>query len=409
MSDALADIIERYSTCEQLIQDGIWQGSIYDREEIVPREARAWIWKTITNDFRPKVLLVSVPANHTALETPTNFKSSKVDPQNNLRKLTPNWVSTNSQHPLVTTNPEQDVMANSTFMSMKETLELIDLDLSRLLIHEIFRSELVRSEMELLMYSYLLENQSRNYRGELQFAYKQGFHEILAVIYLQLHGEQEVASSRDTLLNILSIYTHLMNQVAPIFYDEENLIQWDDQMLGEIMKLTVPNLYHIFFTDKKHSNLIWLIRWTRLLFLRELPWNTVLLIWDHLLTMKTRLIGYMACLVFMIILCNYKEIHELDPNECDDIIEFMLHLKGKPSTTRVISSVELCIIAGQISDLWYAKDFFEMKRIISTFLFVHFNVPMERLMQNMDPHRTKMEHKLRQRVMRRLPGHHHNP
>lgn len=207
MKDVLQWAIDHYETRDQLLQKGIWKGELY-HDSIFKENSRGWLWKALllcdennncllTDNFKGLDLnqfgLVPVPMladgdnydeNHNA-NVPKRVLHSNVSSSVGIRRLTP--VEAVEKHPLSDDNDKTKGSlskgSDEKPLTLRETLEIIDLDLSRIMLDDIFQEPKVHAQMRQLLYNYLLIHQSEHLQ------YKQGFHEILSVIYLQLyHG-----------------------------------------------------------------------------------------------------------------------------------------------------------------------------------------------------------------------------
>ncbi|KAG0659354.1 hypothetical protein C6P44_003762 [Monosporozyma unispora] len=287
-------------------------------------------------------------------------------------------------------------------MTLQDTLEIIDLDLSRLIIDDIFSDPKVHAEMRQIMFSYLahlsLQRNPINCKLDLKdrkFYYKQGFHELLGILFLQLYDPSSTTESKSYMRNTLFIFEKLMNQVEPVFYSEKALIQWETTTFAEMLEVCAPRLYSKFYNKdsdgqltNKHSNMIWLIRWTRLLFMRELPREGVYIIWDHILTFTFPLKTLISSVIIMIIL-QLNDVLLACDDDMDDLIEIMLHIKDQPSIIG-LNPVELCSMAGNLTEMWHLQNYNDMKLMVDKYL------------KPVDPHRQRMEDKLRLKVQQSL-------
>ncbi|CCH60104.1 hypothetical protein TBLA_0C03000 [Henningerozyma blattae CBS 6284] len=569
-------IIEKYKTKDQLIQQGIWKGEIYNYKyknlSFNNLSIRGWIWKTIilnidnnsdnyfydsnnidilllndkfnNDDFFRVPIIDSNEDNKSSggcgtknsdeedsdiqsLQITNNSCASAKKSKNvgrvrslikkrnltNIRRLTPketplgfdnqnlddgdveNRQSSNrsigfekkspqkNQHHHRHTRSIDSTMHNGenveeedddyeVEMSLKETLEIIDLDLSRLLLDPIFLDDNIHVQMRQLLYNYIvllrngdfswqdkssssgafpLDNPLENFKSK---NYQQGYHEILGLIYLQVyktsvdHGSGNLSSTTELGLsklemrNVFEIYIKLMEQIKPIFYERKRLIRWERTQFQNILQNCNEVVYSKLYpaitnvSNKSgakntktgnYSNLIWLVRWTRLIFLRELPREDVLIIWDHILTFQYPIEIFMACLIILLLLLKFNKISQIDPIvDNDEILELMLHYKlneteGDGSTKKesAINCIELCKIAGNLSELWYYEKYDDMKCICDTFLKIQMGVEMsqyrkeEKAIQELeksqikthlkvDPNRLRLEERLRSRVHERL-------
>lgn len=445
MKDVLQWAIDHYETRDQLVQKGIWKGELY-HDSIFKENSRGWLWKALllcdennncllTDNFKGLDLnqfgLVPVPMltdgdnydeNHNA-NVPKRVLHSNVSSSVGIRRLTP--VEAVEKHPLSDDNDQTKGSlskgSDEKPLTLRETLEIIDLDLSRIMLDDIFQEPKVHAQMRQLLYNYLLIHQSEHLQ------YKQGFHEILSVIYLQLYHGTDLDNT--DLQNVLIIFNKLMNQIEPIFYNEENLINWDKRVFTKIFRICLPDLFSkVFYQPPKtgsgkkknvdhliHSNLIWLIRWTRLLFLRELPLKYVLIIWDHVLTFNYPLDIFIACTIITLLLSIYDELHELvsqgdyeHTNNNDEFVELILHFKKifekEDASKDDEKFLDLCKVTGNLCELWYGKNYDDMRLICHTFINAKFGIKtsdvlsMETAKLSIDPNRQSLENKLRERV-----------
>lgn len=372
--------------------NGIWKGEIYKSVDLEAKNGRGWLWKTLVIDGEGDMNeIIEVPST---IEEQANLrgKTPKEQRQRGVRRLTPVDVK---RHPLNAAERRQFEMAEEEDEStMKEKLEIVDLDLSRLMLDDIFQEQEVHAEMRQVMYNYLI-------RGPGNCPYKQGYHELLGMVYLQLHKKEHANGENRgaQLSNVLSIFEKIMESTS-LFYNEGQLMKWEKRVFRPLLYACCPKIYAVLYCDDNHSNLLWLIRWTRLLFIRELPRDYTLIIWDHLLTFLYPLDTLVACIVVVLLLNNYKVFND-EVEDHDDLVELMLHFNSR--MTSLIDCVELCRMAGKLCDSWYAEDSQSMRSLCDTFLKIKFNVDSE-LEQDrtIDPNRIRIEEKLRRRVKQTL-------
>ncbi|CCD23885.1 GTPase-activating protein GYP6 NDAI_0C02250 [Naumovozyma dairenensis CBS 421] len=445
-------IINKYTAKEELIQNGIWKGELYRAPDRLASSNfnRGWLWKTlassqysesnetqeVTKDLLPVPLITE---KHEEPSENKNVRDKIIDYKRidksfksfkkGIRRLTPKETT---KDPLL--NNQSIALESDGDLSLPETLEIIDLDLSRLMLDDIFQRPKVYAQMRQILYNYLIISRNNtkgmnttdfsSIQGKV-FSYKQGYHELLGLIYLQLYhemdlnkGNRNALSSLDggkenyhgnedvTLMrNCLNIFVKLMNQVAPTFYNEKQLIKWDETQFSQILKVCSPTLHALIYEKdqngrKPHSNLIWLIRWTRLLLLRELPREKVLIIWDHLLTFVYPIDTLMACLIITLLLSLYDRFLALYTNDSDhdDIIELMLHFKDTQPIVD-LDTVQLCQMAGNICELWYNGNLEDMQSICRSFIKLKTGLDET---SPIDPHRLRLEDRLRKSVKKSL-------
>ncbi|QLQ81026.1 hypothetical protein HG537_0E03810 [Torulaspora globosa] len=387
--------IEKFETREKLVLNGIWGGEIYKNANLNGGNGRGWLWKTLVIDGDADVEdPVEVPNLEYNVEGSSPERKVRARKPKSIRRLTPIDVA---RHPLqVSVTDGEAVTDEDDGTCLQEKLEIIDLDLSRLMLDDIFQQDQVHSEMRQLLYNYLLRNQEDS-------SYKQGYHELLGMIYLQLYMDENDdlgASQRKTRLrNALCIFEKLMKHMT-LFYSETRLIQWEEKEFKPILSACCPKLYDIFCSGDNHTNLLWLIRWTRLLFLRELPRDYTLIIWDHLFTDLYPLHTLVACLIVSLLLNNYKLLVE-EVDDHNDLVELMLHFQSR--ITSMVDCIDLCKTAGNLCELWYTQDLDSMALICDNFLKIKFNVDRAHQPEDtIDPNRRRIEQKLRTRVKQTL-------
>lgn len=394
--------IDKYETREELVQQGIWNGELYKTVNITTSNGRGWLWKTVVLDGEGSMnSLVPVPiltgkddGGNAGKGTPRKSSSSV-----GIRRLTPVGII-NNEHPLGESSDNNVFEEDDDHTSLRDKLEIIDLDLSRLMLDDIFHDAEVHAEMRQIMYNFLIRKGSH-----CPSSYKQGYHELLGLIYLQLHEDRQTnTENREMMMkNVLCIFDKLMKQMIVFFYSEKQLIKWDNKEFQPILKTCCPKLHDIICSDGNHTNLLWLIRWTRLLFIRELPRDYTLIIWDHILTFTYPLDTFVASLIVVLLLNNYKVfIEEIEDH--NDLVELLLHYHERSDS--MIDCVELCRMAGNLCELWYIQDINAMRLISDTFLKIRFNVSSniakENNNNNVDPNRRRIEEKLRKRVKQTL-------
>lgn len=403
-ADILPLVIEKYKTREQLIQDGIWKGELYNlnntNSQSIDRVTRGWIWKTLL--LHAELDSNDTPSEHGGIESllpiPENINSNAKDIRplytpikkfsHGIRKLTPKEAVI---HPLNKSAVIQNTNDHN-LLNLEEALDIIDLDLSRLMIDDIFQKKEIHQLMKQLLYNYLVIKAPMNgvLTSNKKYDYKQGYHELLGVVFLELYSEH-----KDEMKNILHIYIKLMNRIEPIFYNEQAIIGWENDCLKNMVKESSPKLFNVLYSlddhERKHNNIIWLIRWTRLLFLRELPMDGVLIIWDHILTFNIPTKILVASLIVTILLHLNKEIIALDPTDHDDIIELLLHLKSRKSM-KELNCINLCKTAGNLAEHWICGNYVGMRHISNEFV----------KSTNIDPNRQRLEDRLRERVRNTL-------
>ena len=444
MSDLVELIIRKYKTKDQLIQEGIWKGEIYKRGIDIPARERSWIWKTLllySDDTQgdnerdifalPGGSLVPIPdtiameaaatitpqlkINTTSVRSPvrTSLSLSPTSPTSPLRQithgvrnLTPREVHI---HPLQDRIHSNDVGSDgdgdNVTMPLRETLEIIDLDLSRLMTDDLFQDPEIRQTLQLLMFNYLLRvnDDCKHPAAEQLYRYRQGFHEILGIVFLQFYRGKKQTTDLNL---VLLVFGRLMQTLDKTFYSEESLLNWESTVFQPILQLASPKLYNCFYPtadkqsaehDPKRINTIWLIRWTRLLFLREIPRNDMLCIWDHILTSTVPFAEFVACVIVALLLTQHDMLMGMlnSNNDPYDLLEYMLHFSDREY---YIDTVKVCQAARRFCELWIGGDHRELRVSAKAFL------KLSKYTVITDPNRKRVEDRLRERVASRLSG-----
>lgn len=303
--------VDRYGSREELVQRGVWRGELYRCSDA--GKGRGWLWKVLVMEED------SAPAGR-----------RHVQPEQQLRRLTPPTL------PPAASPPEKEV---------------IELDLRRL-----NDDELLEPEVQKVLLDSICMVLDRH-----QWSYKQGYHELLAMAWLQLR-EPHAA---------MCIFERLMEKLVPLFYDETRLAQWEQHIFAPLLKVCSPGIHAQLYREGSHTNLLWLLRWTRVLFLRELPRDYVLVLWDHILTDTYPIETLVASIVVVLLLNVHRELLQPD-QDYDDVVEILLNYREAASS--LLDSVELCRMASRLVELWFLQDVESLRMICSTFLKIRFNV-----------------------------------
>lgn len=367
MSSKIQHLVERYQSRDRLSRQGVWKGELYTPQEI-PFLHRGWCWRTLLlSDEDELIVSLEVVPDTEELESRRN---SPVKPTTHgIRRLTPVMAES---HPLTLEDPLKEQIP------MDETLDIISLDLERLLIDDIFSKESVKNEMKRILYNYVIYNNT---------SYKQGYHELCGTIYLQMQGNGQ----DEVMVNTFNIFNKLMKHVQPVFYTEGKLIEWCRNTFGSILKHTSPKLHDLLVKHHRMDNTIWLIRWTRLLLLREFDMDYVLKIWDHLLTFQYPIEGLMACMIVVLLIVVSQELHCCEDQ--GDLISILLHYPRE----KAIDVVELLKYSGNLYELWASKQFEDMKGVGDTLCKIYSREWYEKC-QGIDVNRLRLEERLRKRV-----------
>ena len=440
MQDFRQRVIQLYPTREQLIQQGIWDGKLYSQGDSTPGNGannttididsndRAWVWRTlllnpeddavegqrfITQDtILSSALSTLIPVPMMSSGSNDESQGESIVPRNTvlrplkalgngIRKLTPRETSV---HPLDAPEVDDANNGSDAGMSLADTLEIIDLDLSRLMLSDIFQEPHVHALMRKLMFNYLLlENKHSSSAVSMPadkqtYHYRQGYHETLGVIFLQF-SSSSTPMTDENIRFVLFIFAKLMQPLAHHFYNEQNLLHWEEHTFSRMLRLASPQLYAAFYPAAgMPHNLIWLIRGTRLLFLRELTMQQTLVVWDHALTFTYPVKTFVAAVIVSILASQRRElVATLQENEdSDDLIEYMLQFgrdEGERSGKQ-LDIVGICGLARKLCDAWECGQFKELRHSCDAYV--------QRV--EMDPNRQRLEDRLRQRVRKSLAG-----
>ncbi|GAV48159.1 hypothetical protein ZYGR_0I04560 [Zygosaccharomyces rouxii] len=303
--------VDRYGSRDELVQRGVWRGELYRYADT--DKGRGWLWKALI-----------------AEEQPNNGNQFDKRHQMHVRRLTPPAV------PKLTAPLEKPV---------------IELDLRRLNDAELLQPEVQKTLLELMIRVLTMHN----------WTYKQGFHELLGTIWLQLREPNST----------MTVFEKMMEQVVPIFYNETRLAQWEKHIFAPLLKVCSPILHDQLYREGNHTNLLWLLRWTRVLFLRELPMDYVLVIWDHILTGTYPIETLLSGIIVVLLLNVYGELSHPECDD-DDLVEILLNYNE--SVSSLVDSAELCRMGSRLVELWFLQDVNSLRMICNTFLKLRFNV-----------------------------------
>ncbi|ODV82022.1 RabGAP/TBC [Suhomyces tanzawaensis NRRL Y-17324] len=207
--------------------------------------------------------------------------------------------------PLKSPSPSRSRSQTPTYETSDSDLELLEtiiLDIDRLFPGEDFfhasnpLSITTKHQMIEILYLWAKCNP--------QVGYKQGAHEILGLIYINLYKEATQVPSTNTFtdddLRILSLYdiTYLLHDLFTIFnkfmvqsgimarfYESEDVL-WKSIESFNVMLMKVDQLIHYNLINKlKIESQLWIIRYLRLLLSRELgnDLSVSIFLWDKLI------------------------------------------------------------------------------------------------------------------------------
>ncbi|CCH45258.1 GTPase-activating protein [Wickerhamomyces ciferrii] len=245
--------------------------------------------------------------------TPTPIKEEDEDPSHLKQDLLKKSVTID---PLSTGyNSSEDV---------DSILDVIKMDVDRLIIDSIFQNEDIKQDILTILYNY------NNFTP-----YKQGFHEICGLIYLELYKDDP--QNPQIKIETFNIFTSLMLSVVPNFYIEDNLIGWCISIFNKYLKLIDDSLYDFLIKTHKIESQIWLIRWVRLLFLRELGMQNTIKILDKFICFD-----YDLCkLIPFVIIIQLLKI-KLNLAECEDngeVLSLLLHYPHTQMTNEDVKNL----------------------------------------------------------------------
>ncbi|KAM3160684.1 Rab-GAP TBC domain-containing protein [Lachancea thermotolerans] len=371
-SGKIEHLVQRYGTREELIKRGVWRGELYRAEEATFLD-RGWCWKTLLLDREDELLVTEL------VPVPTNFEDTGCNYAEagrlGVRKLTTELVQ---DHPLM---EEDDRLKES--ISVEETLDIVRLDISRLLLDPVFSDPECKAEMVQILYNYVAHNHT---------SYKQGYHELCGAVYLQMLEEEGETRK----LNTLNIFNKLMAQVRPVFYEETALLQFSKQKFDAVFKLTAPMLRHLLTAHHGLDHAVWLIRWTRLLFLREFDIAYVLRIWDHLLTFTVPVQDLVACCTVVLLIAVTQDLYACEDQ--GEVISILLHYPQD----KLINCVDLMKHSASLYELYVTRQYSDMRGLGENLCKVYNRSWYEKQTQVADHNRLRLEERLKRRVEQRL-------
>lgn len=201
--------------------------------------------------------------------------------------------------------------------------------------------------------------------------YRQGMHEIVSLIYLFISEESfakppglsseesavyEIFNQDFVLADTFHIFTMFMINPQASFYTEKNLLK-NCEVFNGLLKEFDPDLYVYLIEKLELESQIWLIRWYRLLLIRELNIGLTLPIWDKLISFqKIKNFGNLTgnedfnlivSIVIMILLLRIKKDILLDCQDYGDVLKLLLNypiksvFKDETLTKKIDSSFDV--------------------------------------------------------------------
>ncbi|KAL6946719.1 hypothetical protein ACO0RG_000883 [Hanseniaspora osmophila] len=204
-----------------------------------------------------------------------------------------------------------------------EDLEVMDLDIKRLLLYNIYEREQECRDIEKILYNYCKQN------GQM---YKQGMHELAGVMYMQMrgifyNGNGVITPSLETVYVGFNNYMNLQQ----FSFDEVELFNFKNFHFEPMLQASFPSISRCLDSKHKLNNMLWLLRWLRLCFLREFEeLDHLLIIWDHLImqndntSLKKSQQKYQSFMTFLLIIFLVYRSKEII-YKCQDQSE-LLHL-----------------------------------------------------------------------------------
>ena len=225
-----------------------------------------------------------------------------------------------------------------------ELLKTIILDIDRLFPGEKYFNSLTPSSLE--SKRQLIELLFVWSKCNPQVGYKQGFHEIMGLMYINLYREAINVPNDSTIskddLKILSLYDKhylrhdlftLFNRFMVLggiigrFYENESVL-WKSIESINVNLMKIDQLIHYNLISKlKLESQLWAIRYLRLLLLRELGNNleTTSLLWDKLVSIQKSISSIPDLITFLIIGLLIRVKTELITCDFSECLSLLLH------------------------------------------------------------------------------------
>lgn len=139
------------------------------------------------------------------------------------------------------------------------------------------------------------------YKLNQDIGYRQGMHEIAALIYMVVRAESfekptngfrgedsrifAIFDAGAILADVFHMFTIFMINPQSLYYNEDHLLA-NCAEFDTTLSMLDPDIYHYLHDLLQLESQIWLIRWLRLMLIRELTVLTVLPIWDRLISFQ---------------------------------------------------------------------------------------------------------------------------
>ncbi|AET41527.1 GTPase-activating protein GYP6 Ecym_8243 [Eremothecium cymbalariae DBVPG len=372
MNMSVQHLVNKYHSKEQLSQTGIWEGVLYEADTKRYLD-RGWCWKIL--------LLSEVDLDEwSEMEQPV-AATYGVDKVRNLTEGHLEQLREVSGDMVV----QDDRLKERA--SLEEQVEIITLDVQRLLIDRIFAEQNVQDDMIAIL---------SQYTEETGRPYKQGYHELCGILYMQLYHNGYRESIRHTSIQMVKCF---LGKVAPTFYDEGNLIQWTKETFEPMLSHASPQIYEQLLFHHQLDNSIWLIRWTRLLFLREFDLDYTIQLWDHILTFRYPVPELVAAIAVVSLVLVVQELHSCEDH--GDLMALLLHYPVENLTPprQLMKTTKLLV------EYWLSGQHSRMQPVCDTLIEEHNSDWYRRMKDSADSgQRLRLEERLKRRAESRLKG-----
>lgn len=288
--------------------------------------SRSFLWKTVClNSYKVEFLedeLKPVPSVSSVEVSSANDTDNNSDtsPSSVGRTKTPSTLEPTTSDPL--SQPTPDTTHHTS--DEQDILHVIRMDVDRLLIAPIFTQSEVKADITQILYNY------NNFTP-----YKQGYHEICGLVYLQLYNDDP--TNDKIRIETFNIFTSLMLSVVPNFYNEDSLIGWCISVFNKYLRLIDPPLYDLLVRQYRIESQIWLIRWVRLVFLRELGMDNTLKLLDFLVCYDHDLCKLFPFLIVLFLIKIKLELAHCEDN--GEVLYLLLHYPHKEMTMEEIKEI----------------------------------------------------------------------
>lgn len=271
------------------------------------------------------------------------YPSAKIP--RNVKKTQLSTISiSNSDDPLSSSSSQLPLSKDNHIIDDLDLLKTIIMDIDRLFPGEKYFNSLTPTSLE--SKRQLIELLFVWSKCNPQVGYKQGFHEIMGLIYINLYKEAIDVPNDSTIskddLKILSLYDKhylphdlftLFNRfmvqggIIGRFYENESVL-WKSIESINVNLMKIDQLIHYNLISKlKLESQLWAIRYLRLLLLRELGNNleTTSLLWDKLVSVQKSITSIPDLITFLIIGLLIRVKTELITCDFSECLSLLLH------------------------------------------------------------------------------------